>query len=100
MILPGVPRGDHTDATGASLQLSLLCHALPPCHVLHSGQVKIVTKFYLLIICMAGDDVLLPYVRHLLRDLYARHVGANCGRFTGRTSILEKAPHDCLHHQV
>ena len=39
MILAGLPRGDHTDASGASLQLSLLPHALPPRHVLHSGQV-------------------------------------------------------------
>ena len=35
----GVPWGDHPDASCAALQLSLLCHALPSCHVLHSWQV-------------------------------------------------------------
>ena len=63
LILPGVPRGDHTDASCSALQLSLLCHALPPRHVLHRGQVKIrtllITKYCYCLVLMGCDVQLL-----------------------------------------
>ena len=60
LILPGVPRGNHTDASCPALQLSLLCHALPPRHVLHRGQVKIrtlLTTKYCSCLLLMGCDV-------------------------------------------
>ena len=92
----GVPWGDHPDASCAALQLSLLFHALPSCHVLHSWQVLLMPCWPYCII-----NLILYFAGKLLLTYNGeRYVGADCGRSAWWPSSLEKPSYNRLCCQV